>query len=307
MDLHTQFEALTVEQIETWISAGKEEHLTLEFKSVKSSSLRSTDDKRNLSRSISGFANSSGGLTVWGVLTERSKEKPDVASESKHIDDLKEFLSRLNSLTGEAVQPTVDGIRHRALETSANSGYAVTLVPESDSGPHMAKLGENRYFKRSGDSFYPMEHFDIQDMFGRRKRPSLTLHTHVRRSGHRTGVIIGITNEGRGTAFAPYLGFSPPKPFRLSQYGVDGNGNEGLPRLVSRGLGYRHRFGGTTAVVIHPGTTLEVASIDLGIPAPENVELPESIDIPFELTAQDMQLQEGLATVAIPKAESASA
>lgn len=29
----------------------------------------------------------------------------------------------------------------------------------------MAKLEEDRYYKRSGDSFYRMEHFDLEDMF----------------------------------------------------------------------------------------------------------------------------------------------
>ena len=39
----------------------------------------------------------------------------------------------------------------------------------------MAKLGENRYYKRSGDSFYQMEHFDLEDMFGRRRKPKLKM------------------------------------------------------------------------------------------------------------------------------------
>ena len=31
----------------------------------------------------------------------------------------------------------------------------------------MAKLGENRYYQRSGDQFRMMEHFQVADMFGR--------------------------------------------------------------------------------------------------------------------------------------------
>jgi hypothetical protein len=83
------------------------------------------------------------------------------------------FISRLNELTGLAVSPIVNGVKHKPIQTSPNKGFAVTLIPESDSGPHMAKLGEDRYYKRSGASFYRMEHFDIADMFGRRQRPSL--------------------------------------------------------------------------------------------------------------------------------------
>jgi len=161
----------------------------------------------------------------------------------------------------------------------------------------MAKLGENRYYKRSGDSFYQMEHFDLEDMFGRRRRPRLTLYTHVRSSGRQTSIVIGITNDGRGSAKAPYLGFTSPSPFGLSQYGVDGNGHEGLPRLFTLGMEYRHRYGGNADIVVHPGVTLQVASIDLGIPATPGIVLPPKVDIPFEITAEDIRIVRGTATV----------
>jgi hypothetical protein len=50
-----------------------------------------------------------------------------------------------------------------------------TFVPETDGGPFMALFGEQRYYKRSGDSFYQMEHFDLEDMFGRRQKPNLEM------------------------------------------------------------------------------------------------------------------------------------
>jgi hypothetical protein len=37
----------------------------------------------------------------------------------------------------------------------------------------MAKLGEDRYYKRSGDRFYKIEHFDVADMFDRHRAPVL--------------------------------------------------------------------------------------------------------------------------------------
>jgi AhpD family alkylhydroperoxidase len=122
---------------------------------------------------VSGFANSSGGIIVWGVDARKNAQDVDCAVGRKEIEPIKLFLSRLNALTGQAVSPIVDGIRHRAIETTENSGFAITLVPETESGPHMAKLGEDRYYKRSGDSFYKMEHFDLEDMFGRRPEANL--------------------------------------------------------------------------------------------------------------------------------------
>ena len=133
--------------------------------------------------------------------------------------------------SAEGVEPIVDGVQHRAVLTSKGRGFAVTLVPESESGPHMAKLGEDRYVKRSGDSFYTMEHFDIADMFGRRRKPKLTLAATVTARGDYAEFVIGLRNDRRLSARVPYLAFVCNRPFRRSQFGVDGNHSEGLARL----------------------------------------------------------------------------
>src|SRR5262249_33289270 len=130
------------------------------------------EDRKIFAQCISGFANSSGGIIVWGV-DARQQDGVDYARERKEIEQLERFVSKLNEFTGQAVSPVADGIRHKAIETEGGRGFAATIVPESDSGPHMAKLGEDRYYKRSGTSFLRMEHFDLEDMFGRRPRPKL--------------------------------------------------------------------------------------------------------------------------------------
>ncbi len=87
----------------------------------------------------------------------------------------------------------------------------------------MAKLGEDRYYKRSGDSFYRMEHFDLEDMFGRRKKPKLALSTRVLKGSEDINIYLGIANMGRGSARAHTLRSQIPEPFRLSMSGLDGN------------------------------------------------------------------------------------
>jgi hypothetical protein len=130
----------------------------------------------------------------------------DCATAAKEIDSIKQFVTKLNEFTGQAVSPIVDGIRHKSLETSFGKGFAVTLVPESPSGPHMAKLGEDRYYKRSGDSFYVMEHFDLEDMFGRRQKPKLRFDAlPIAGDGAAEGLEFRIQNVGRG--IAKYVGF----------------------------------------------------------------------------------------------------
>jgi hypothetical protein len=110
------------------------------------------------------------------------------------------FISKLNEFTGSFVSPIVDGVVHRGVETADDTGFAITLIPASSSGPHMAKAGEDRYYKRSGDSFYKMEHFDLEDMFGRRAQPKLVPVTKTEFSYSPKTVFFEIKNEGRGAA-----------------------------------------------------------------------------------------------------------
>lgn len=291
MEMSDKFESISLEEINSYLKNKQEENLNLEFKTIKSSNFKSPDDKKNLASSISGFANSNSGIIIWGIDCRKNSDGVDCAVAAKEIQPLSLFLSRLNELTGDSVSPQVDGVKHKILETDNNGGFAVTFVPESDSGPHMAKLGENRYYKRSGDSFYVMEHFDIEDMFGRRKKPNLALTIKVPNK-HNPSIIVCLKNTGRGSAKAPYLAFEIPHPWKLSPYGLDGNRSQGpLPYLKARGNERTVRFGANSNTVIHPDTELEIAVIYLGI-GKSLEDLPdEGLDIKYEVTAENMKIK----------------
>ncbi len=291
MTLAEQFEALTFDGLNNYITTGQEENTYLEFKTVNRADLTHNDDKKNLAKALSGFSNSSGGLVVWGIVA-RNTDGIDCAVGTQEINNLPSFVSRLNELTGSAVSPIVEGVRHKSIPSTGDRGFGVTLVPESESGPHMAKLGEDRYYKRSGDSFYRMEHYDLEDMFGRRKKPKLNLTTRLVGRGASTTIILGIENAGRGTAKAPYIAFNVTAPFAPRLFGLDGNGNDGLPKLHF-GQRLQHRYGASGNFVIHPGTTHEVTSVDLGMGARVESIPNEEIIIEYEISAEDSQIVRG--------------
>jgi hypothetical protein len=284
MALVDQFNSLTLEDITSFIDRGQEENLLLEFKTLNSAYL-DRDDRKNLAKALSGFANSSGGLIIWGLQGRPNDEGVDCAVALREIEPLPTLLAALNELTGQAVSPIVEGVQHRSLPINGRSGLAVTLVPESDSGPHMAKAGEDRYYKRSGDSFRKMEHFDLEDMFGRRKKPKLCVFTRV--IPNRMEVVVGVKNEGRGTAKGPFLSFTIPDPWNLAAYGLDGNGHEGLPRLhQSREASRRPCYGGNSNYLIHPNIAHDIALLEFRGGA-ENRPAGE-YTIEYEVAAEDM-------------------
>jgi hypothetical protein len=206
MNLTETYEQLSLTQIDDYLSRQQEEHLQLDFKTVKAATLASADDRRNFAKSLSGFANSAGGIIVWGIDARKNDQGIDCAVAASEIKPIKLLLSRLNEFTGQAVSPIVDGIRHKVIERTADTGFAATLVPESQSAPHMAKLTEDRYYKRSGASFYKMEHFDLEDMFGRRQKPSLGIvFEQGKKEEEVEELIVLLVNQGR--AVARHAGF----------------------------------------------------------------------------------------------------
>ena len=127
MSLRVEFERLTAEIIGGFPAAAQEEHLQLDFKLVNDPNLGGQGDRKILAKCISGFANSSGGIVVWGVDARRNDEGIDCAGEIQPINSLGIFLSRLNELSGRATSPAVEGVVHKKFETSSNRGFAATL------------------------------------------------------------------------------------------------------------------------------------------------------------------------------------
>jgi hypothetical protein len=296
--IRDKYEQIDEVKINNYIDEGKEENLRLDFKLTETTDFSRRNDRKNFAKSLSGFANSSGGLIVWGVeANDNNEEGIDCASGKQEIENIGQFLTKLNEYTGDATSPVVEGVLHKSVETSNGKGFAISLVPESINGPHMAKLGEDRYYKRSGDSFYKMEHFDVADMFGRRPRPELHLraqpigiHKRHRPREQSIEILLCIQNMGRGTAKAPFLAVDLPENARVSPYGLDGNGEHGLPRLTRHSSGdNEHHFGSNQEMVIHPETIVQVTKILT--PLPEGTMNIDHIDIYYSVAAEDVRIE----------------
>ncbi len=105
MKIEEYFSKIDLNEIERFIEESQEEHITLEFKTVNHpiyTDENREDDKKNFSKVISGFANSSGGIVVWGIMAKQNSSGQDVAKAKKPIKELTKFLNTLNRLEGNA-------------------------------------------------------------------------------------------------------------------------------------------------------------------------------------------------------------
>lgn len=230
-----------------------------------------TDDKRIYAEAVSGFANSDGGVVVWGVRAAKGAEGVDCVQGFQPIKRLRRFLSDLNTQLAQLVAPGGVAVEHFLVDMpdQDDCGFAATLVPRWDGLPQMAKgQGQHRYYYRSGDSFLIMEPFMLADRFGRRPQPKLELIHRWERSMNQAYLVLGIKNVGRGMALYPALEIEErgPQDFPLfaldERFAIPGDQRAfGLPervRTTQRPAVCWRMFAGGHEHVIHPGSSIEV-------------------------------------------------
>lgn len=175
-------------------------------------------DKKNLSKSLSGFANSGGGVVIWGVRTKKSDGGDQARAPQADLDAVT-LADEIQRRLANSVEPLVPGVLVQPLPRRLRGriGFVKMLIRESDARPHRGLLADERhYYQRSGAEFHIISHAVLRDMFAAARTPSLTCRLAnpserdepVVRKRHPTGdfrarLWIVVQNEGRGTAQYP--------------------------------------------------------------------------------------------------------
>jgi Putative DNA-binding domain len=223
-ELRSFFDALTTQaSLEDLIAQKITESLYLEFKSKKdrSTPLLDSSDGWQFSRAISGFANSDGGILIWGIESNKHEE----AAKLKPIANVADFHARLKKSLLNSTQPVVDGIILQVILTDKDNtdGYVTCLIPSSDKTPHRAMLADREYYKRTTEGFYRLEHFDLEDMFGRRPRPLLVVILKlIPHAGDESCESLSFSFQNTGRGIAKYSGFLCRLPEDVQVVSVDG-------------------------------------------------------------------------------------
>ncbi len=252
--------------LEKLISEKIEENFSLEFKqkaSAASDELHK-DDRRALGEALSGFANATGGLLIIGVKTD-NVNGIDVASHLVPISNVDRVSDRYRAYINECISPYLDGIEVLPLKREKGDGAIAILIPAGDKKPYMSMApGHQKYFRRVGVGFVPMQHYEIEEMMRMKAAPSLKLALAFSDQGsisnrNQMSLRFGITNVSRTLAKYPYIAVNDGNGGpRISEYGIDGNGRILWPRLLGASAG-KAIFSGGANDVVHPGQTLFVS------------------------------------------------
>lgn len=276
-------------------------HIDFKEKHDRTNSQLAPDDHKNLAKAVSGFANSSGGVLIWGLKNKTLSPKP--------IYDVQGFVSLMLQQAPQLTEPPVSGIEGDWISSDtndSNEGFGLIYIPESSFYPHRVLLKQkeiqNHYYMRSGEDFMVVPHAQLEDMFGRRPKPVLSLSKRFRTQrysnsenlGGEITVFLGIENTGRGSARAPLLVISLSKPYTIHKYGIDGNLHFGLPPLT-KPLGVHDWKFGSSSDVIHSGTDREIARVIIKVTPDMTTKadkIPDLI-IDYKIAAEGIQLIQG--------------
>ncbi|MBX7132600.1 MAG: ATP-binding protein [Fimbriimonadaceae bacterium] len=130
---------------------------------------RQEDLQKLLGKVATAFANTSGGVIVWGVNSKNG------ASDLKQVVDLAAFELAVADLTNQAATYPLSGVTHHRIYDpgSTKSGYLITYVPESDNKPHQSTDGY--YYMRSGSNSVRMGHQIIRGLMLATGQPRFVL------------------------------------------------------------------------------------------------------------------------------------
>ena len=160
---------VTLDDVRAIVTEQIPEDVNLEY---KSSSVLIDRDADKLCKTISALANSIGGTFVIGIET---KDLLPV-----RIDDGVPGPSKrdwIYKIINGGTFPAVEQFEIREFQTGLGAIYVIDVSP-SALAPHQSK--DRKYYKRRGSHNEVMEHYEIEDVRNRPKRPLTPLRADLR-------------------------------------------------------------------------------------------------------------------------------
>jgi hypothetical protein len=162
--------------LEELINAGETEGLYLECKAPTIPQL-SRDMRHNLSRALSGFSNTAGGVILWGVSTTKHEHSGlDVLPQIEPIGNCKLFARHIEKAAPTLTTPSLATIESKVITQKEDDtrGVVVTYIPKALGDPVQSNV-DNIFYFRSGDDFSAAPYEMVKRLFAATDTPDLHL------------------------------------------------------------------------------------------------------------------------------------
>jgi hypothetical protein len=166
---------MDLDRIKSYIENKIEENLNLDYKA--SGSLQRADQKTNeISKDISAFANSDGGIIIYGIKEDQvNRHLPDSIDPVNRKEITKEWLEQIIQ---SKIRPRINNIKIHSITIDEGLDQVVYAVeiPKSDTA-HQAN--DRKYYKRFNFNSEPMYDYEIRDILNRAKSPIIALEFRI--------------------------------------------------------------------------------------------------------------------------------
>lgn len=168
---------MDLKKIKSFIENKIEENLNLDYKA--SGSLQRNDKKTNeISKDVSAFANSDGGIIIYGIKEDqKNRHLPDSIDPINRKEISKEWLEQIIQ---SKIRPRIDGIiiHSISIEEQTDNVVYVVEIPKSNTA-HQAN--DKKYYKRFNFNSEPMYDYEIRDILNRIKSPVIDLELEIQK------------------------------------------------------------------------------------------------------------------------------
>jgi hypothetical protein len=131
--------------------------------------------RAHLAQALSGFANTAGGVVIWGISTTRQAHSGlDVLTQLEPIGNCRSFRQQIDVAVPTLAYPALEGCKTKTLHpaTGATKGVVVAFIPKTPGDPVQA-LGEKQFYLRTGAEFVEMPYDILKKMFAATAGPDL--------------------------------------------------------------------------------------------------------------------------------------
>ena len=208
------------EDLELLIQQQMQESLHLDYK--RSASL-SKSGQKEIPKDVSAFANSDGGLIIYGI--EESGHLPVCIDEGFSNSDI--TRETIEEIILSNISPRIEGIQIQQIPLdSCNSAYCIS-IPKSDRAPHQDRTNK-RYYKRFNFSAVPMEDYEISDVRARSRsvKPLARFDVEIRH-----GFLFMFLIENPGDVAAEKVTFEFTEELTWKE-------EKGPPPIIANGIEY---------------------------------------------------------------------
>lgn len=146
-----------------------EESIYLDFKDAKALD-KSENKKKDISKDVASFANSDGGIIIYGI-----EEIDHKASKISFVDGNVYTKEWLEQIINSAIQRRIQEIQVIPIRNEGNISETIYLVkiPKSYDTPHISR--DKRFYKRFNFESVIMEEYEIRQLYGQKIKSKLVL------------------------------------------------------------------------------------------------------------------------------------